>query len=258
MRAAVLVSGEPRFCKELDLFMERVTGFDRIDWFACLWNRNQPVSDYWRSQQSQLVAPAWLEFDHDWAWNRIKSNLPVGHHLAQLELQDQYQLTFASHGRDDGVTNVANGWKMYWGNWRTDQMRQQQEQQQGWAYDLVIKIRPDMMLHDTLDLVHCARILNASPNAVIMPNNTRAGYGYAVSDLMALGTGTAMATYAGCYHYIEHYVAQGKIFHPETILGDYLKHKGITIQTAGFNIDIRQLGQRISANQYISDFGRWA
>jgi hypothetical protein len=115
-----------------------------------------------------------------------------------------------------------------------------------------------MMLHDTLDLVHCARILNASPNAVIMPNNTRAGYGYAVSDLMALGTGTAMATYAGCYHYIEHYVAQGKIFHPETILGDYLKHKGIKIQTAGFNVDIRQLGQRISANQYISDFGRWA
>jgi hypothetical protein len=115
-----------------------------------------------------------------------------------------------------------------------------------------------MMLHDNLDLTRCAHMLGGSPRAVIMPDNTRAGYGHAVSDLMALGTGTAMATYAGCYHHIEHYVAQGKIFHPETILGDYLKQMGMQIRTAGFRVDIRRLGRQVNATEYISDFGRWA
>jgi hypothetical protein len=115
------------------------------------------------------------------------------------------------------------------------------------------------MLHDTLDLTRCAEILGHDDHAVIMPDNTRTGYdGHAVSDLMAIGCGPAMSRYADCLHSIEGYIAAGKIFHPETVLGDYLRSQQIAIRTAGFRIDIRQLGQRLSDTEYISDFGTWA
>jgi hypothetical protein len=258
MKVAILVSGEPRFCRELTVFQSRLVGFDSADWFVSVWSRSQSRSDYWRSQGSELVAPGWLNPTVEWAQERIQLNLQGGHRLAHLELVDQSQLAFPHSGRDDGVTNVANGWKMFWGNWRTDQMRQAHEHSTGQPYDLVLKIRPDLMLHNTLDLARCAEILGHDDRAVIMPDNTRAGYGHAVSDLMAVGRGAAMSCYADCLHSIEQYIAQGKIFHPETILGDYLKSQQMGIRTAGFRIDIRQLGQRISETEYISDFGSWA
>jgi hypothetical protein len=258
MKVAILVSGEPRFCRELTVFQSRLVGFDSADWFVSVWSQSPKRSDYWRSQGSELVAPNWLNPTAAWAQERIALNLGPGHRLAQLELVDQQQLVFPHSGRDDGVTNVANGWKMFWGNWRTDQMRQAHERATGQPYDLILKIRPDLMLHDTLDLTRCAEMLGVDDRAVIMPDNTRAGYGHAVSDLMAVGRGAPMSCYADCLHSIEQYIAQGKIFHPETILGDYLKSQQMGIRTAGFRIDIRQLGQRISETEYISDFGSWA
>lgn len=258
MKVALLVSGEPRFCRELTLFQERLAGFDSADWFVSVWSQSQSRSDYWRSQGSQLVSDGWLNPTLEWARERIQLNLQQRHRLAHLELVDQLQLTFPASGHDDGVTNVTNGWKMFWGNWRCDQMRRAHEQATGENYDLVLKIRPDLMLHNTLDLGRCAEILGHNDRALIMPDNTRAGYGHAVSDLMAIGRGAVMSCYADCLHSIEGYIAAGKIFHPETILGDYLKSQQIAIRTAGFRIDIRQLGQRVSATEYISDFGTWA
>lgn len=255
-RCALLISGEPRFCREFDLLLERFKNFDQIDWYVLVWDSSPEFSGYHRSQQSRLVSPSWLNPTMVQAETQIKTNLPPGHNLARLELVDQSLLEFKFPQNHDGVTNINNAWKMFWCNQKTDQWRRQVEKQQQFSYDLVIKARPDMMAYSDIDLGHAARI-SQDQNCIIMPDNTRAGYGYAISDLMALGGSSAMTQYANCYDHVSEYMEHGRIFHPETILGWYLQKQNIRIQNMGIRIDIRQLGQRISETAYISDFGRW-
>lgn len=256
-RCALLISGEPRFCRELDQLLDKFTNFDQIDWYVLVWDRSPQVSDYHRSQQSRLVADSWLAPTQAWAEAKIRENLPAKHTLARLELVDQQTLNFGLPPHHDGVTNIANAWKMFWCNQQTDLWRQAAEQAQGFNYDLVIKARPDMLAYSNIDLASAAEI-SKNPGCIIMPDNTRAGYGYAVSDLMALGGSKAMAQYADCINSVNEYIEHGGIFHPETILGWYLRKTNMSIQTMGIRIDIRQLGQRLSETAYISDFGRWA
>lgn len=251
-RVAVLINGEPRFCREFDQFILSLTRYSSVDWYMLLWDRSPQISDYHRSQQSRLVADSWLAPTESWARAKIQDNLPQGHRLAELKLVDQHSLVFPPVDHHDGVTNLANAWKMFWANQQTDQMRR------AGHYDLVIKARPDMLSYAPIDLSLAADIVNSRPNQLIMPNNTRAGYGYAVSDLMAMGSSDSMRVYADCYDHLADYMKEGRIFHPETILGWYLQRQQIEIQTMGIRIDIRQLGQRLSETAYISDFGRWA
>jgi hypothetical protein len=117
MKVAILVSGEPRFCRELTVFQSRLVGFDSADWFVSVWSRSQSRSDYWRSQGSELVAPGWLNPTVEWAQERIQLNLQGGHRLAHLELVDQSQHsltvvvmtvlpTWPTGGKCSGVTGA--------------------------------------------------------------------------------------------------------------------------------------------------------
>ena len=258
MRIAVLIQGEPRFCKEFDLFLERLTGYSQADYFVSIWKQSQPVSDYWRSRQSILVAEPWTNIDYAWAEQKIKENLPPNSYLAQLELVDQATLTFPEITNHDTVTNIQNLWKMLYSLHRVNQLKKAHESEWNFAYDLVIRTRPDLMLHNVLDLKNIKLKLDETPNQIAMPDNTRCGYGKRSSDLMAVGSSHAIDQYCDLYLKAEEYHNNGVMFHPETLLSHHLDQCGILFDfNFSYQIDIRKLGQYIDSEKYISNFGRW-
>jgi hypothetical protein len=114
------------------------------------------------------------------------------------------------------------------------------------------------MLHDTVDLSVIKQTLDEHPNQLAMPDNTRCGYGKHSSDLMAIGPSHAIDQYCDLYLKAEEYHNNGIMFHPETLLSHHLDQCGIVFDRHfSYRIDIRQLGEYIDSEKYISNFGRW-
>lgn len=254
MKVSILISGEPRFCKEFDIFLERLTGFTEIHWYFVLWSKSTSAVQYHRhtdnGKQSVIVSEAWCDITEEWARKEFERLLPKSHTVYKVEVLDQNSLNFPLDVNSDGVTNISNAWKMFWGTNRAFK----HVQDSGIKYDLVVKARPDLELFEELNLNRFQNI----PNKVLaMPYNTAAGYGVHVSDLMTIGNQETMKIYADCVEWIPEYIKTGKIFHPETILGHYLMSNSINLINGGYGIGVRSKGVRVSDHLYYSDFGRW-
>jgi len=258
MKVAVLIQGEPRFCQEFDLFLERLKGYSQVDFFFYLWKESQPVSDYWRSKNSVLVAAPWTKIDYGWAFRKIQANLPPNNHIVNLVIADQNLLTFPKVTNFDGATNVNNLWKMLYSLQKVNELKQNYEIDNRFKYDLVIRTRPDLMLHSNVDLQVIKDSINLYPNIISMPDNTRCGYGTHSSDLMAITSSDNMNIYCDLYNAAKAYNDSGVMFHPETLLSHHLmQHNFNFSEQFGYKIDIRRLGTYIDNEKYMSNFGRW-
>ena len=94
MKAAVLLQGDPRFCKEFDLFLENLKGFDQVDYFIYLWENNTPTADLLQGDGHCVVAPAWQRVDRIWALQKFHDLLPPGHRVVALELGNQDDVAY--------------------------------------------------------------------------------------------------------------------------------------------------------------------
>ena len=145
MRVAVLVSGEPRFCKEFELFVDKLTGYTRVDWFFYMWRNNRLHP--WFGEG--LIAPNWRNSNYDWAEKKIKENLPEGHYISRLVLADQDSVEVLMPTIN---WHQKHFWKEYYLIKMCDRMRQQQELIIG-EYDLVIRVRPDVSADNKINLL---------------------------------------------------------------------------------------------------------
>jgi hypothetical protein len=258
MRVAVLIQGEPRFCREFDLFLERLKGYDQADFYFYLWKKSQPISDYWRTRESVLVAEPWTDIDSDWAENKIRSNLPANCNLIKLELVDQNTLTFPEIKENYDGINKNNVWKMLYSLHKVNELKTEQEIRNNFMYDLVIRARPDLMLHNNVDLNNIKQRIDENNNLVALPDNTRCGTPTPISDLMAISSSKNMDIYCNLYEEALDYYTSGLVFHPESLLACHLLTYNLDFsQNFGYSIDIRYFGQRTGNEKYISDFGRW-
>jgi len=258
MRIAVLIQGEPRFCKEFDLFLERLKGYDQADFYFYLWKKSQPISDYWRSKESILVADPWLDIDQEWAINKIQSNLPPNCNLIKLELADQNNLTFSEIKENQSGVNKDNLWKMMYSLYKVNELKTEYELKNNFVYDLVVKARPDLMLHNDLNLNFIKTQIDRNNRLVALPDNTRCGARVPISDIMAISSSKNMDIYCNLYNEAYEYYTSGITFHPETLLACHLLTYNLDFsQHFGYNIDIRKLGKTLDKEKYISNFGRW-
>lgn len=258
MRVAVLIQGEPRFCREFDLFLDRLKGYDEVDYFFCLWETSQPVSDYWRTRQSVLVAEPWANIDKSWALKKLQNNLPCNHHVTSLKLVDQNSLTFPEVLNVGVGVNSANLWKMMYSLYMVNDLKKDYELTHKFKYDLVIRARPDVMLHDYLDLTKIKERIDNNSSLVALPNNTRCGMPIPISDIMAISSSENMDAYCNLYNRVQEYLSKGVDFHPETLLSHHLSQYNINFsEYFDYLVDIRHLGEKLGGEQYISDFGRW-
>lgn len=247
MKVAALISGEPRFCEEFDLFLERLTGYDQIDWYFYLWRENFEHPFY----KFDLIAPKWRTVEYAWAINKIQSNLPNNHKIAKLVLADQKEFNNPEiHNNLAYQANVYNVWKMYQSIKESDLLRRDQN------YDLVIRTRPDVMLEQKIDLSNIADQLKSNTKRIIVPNNHWHG-SPAINDWVAISTPENMKIYSSVVDYINTYCKNNVKFHPETLLAHHLKKNDLEVVKGSFSVGLRKLGTTTPGVSYHSKFGRW-
>jgi hypothetical protein len=275
MKVAVLIQGDPRFCKEFDLFLENLVGYDQIDWFFYLWEKSPPTANLVGGSGHHIVAPSWQHITKEWAYNKIQNFLPDGHYIAGLALDDQDRLTFKEVNDNFAKETIqSNVWKMWFSQYKVNELKTRYEKENGFTYDLVIRSRPDVALIDTLDLEIVKCHLDNRPNMILMPENKNCGYGIRVCDLFGIGSSQNMNVYCNIYNQALTHHAKGVIFHPETLLGVHLLKNNLYFRYGNFKIDFRFLGywKNIKTEEiyysdeiprwedavYHSNFGRWA
>jgi len=276
LKVAVLIQGEPRFCREFDFFLENLVGYDQVDWFFYLWKTSSPFQTVQGTDGHVLVADPWQNIDLNWAIGKLQSNLPENHYVAGIELADQHTLPIPIIKRKIGYgVNVANVWKMWHSQHRVNQMRLAYEKENDVSYDVVIRTRPDVALLDTVD----ARVVNEhlvkKSNMVIIPKNKLVGETVerVTCDLMGISNPQSMTTYTDLINHALDYNRLGEEFHPENLLACHLKKQGLDTSIANFDIEMRWLGQwqnihtgeivpvhkikDLTDFRYTSQFGRW-
>lgn len=123
--------------------------------------------------------------------------------------------------------NQFNTLSMYWKMYVVDQFRRQYEFETGIAFDAVIRIRPDLVLHEPLSLDELSL---DRPDVVHLPwfnSSMRLAF-----DQLAVGPPEAMRTYAKAYYNVPYLTESSALtlgFHPEHTLFMHLKDSGLSL-----------------------------
>jgi hypothetical protein len=244
MRAAVLISGQPRFTREFDDFLSNLKNYDQLDFFFYLWNV--------KAGENEFVTPSWPN-SADSIQSKIKNNLPPNSTIIKLEIVDQPEYKPTKEYKLTPWTNPINMWLMFYGIKQVNRLREEWETKQG-AYDLVIRARPDVGISSPLDLRHTKVFIDQNPNCVIIPNNHRHGIGIAVNDMIGIGSGPTLSTYAKVFDHLNQYHDSGVPYHNETLLGHHLNVNGIQYPATDINVVFREYHHPHHGR---SDFGSW-
>ena len=172
MRVAVQISGAPRFCRDFDLFLEKLKNYSNVDWFFYLWKEN-PFPEV---NNRELVADSWRSIPNvEWATSKIQENLPGGHTIRILELADQ--TVYANSEKIQRVieAHADSMWKMFQGFYQVNQLRINYEQGHD-PYDLVIRARNDAGIIGNFNLEEIYGRCSNNNNAVIISDNHRHGH----------------------------------------------------------------------------------
>lgn len=240
MRVAVLISGEPRFSREFDLFLENLTGYDEIDWYFYMWHN----ATY--SLEQKLMPESWFEIDRETAYDKIRANLPDNHNIAYLELADQNAHSFPQVNERLGWgVRQDNVWRMWYSWLKVDNACPDN-------YDIVIKSRPDLALMQEVNL----KELNLQPNELLLPNNFGGVYNNKhVCDLMAISSRQNIKIYNNIINHVGTYYNEGYSFHPETMLSVHLDKNNIVYPKGAFDVQYRYFGK--IGDDYTIQPGRW-
>lgn len=249
VNVAAMITGEPRFCEELDLFVSNLVGYATITWFFFLWRIPRTGNVY----HSGLVAPFWANVNYDDAFNKIRTNFKNKriHHIGALDIVDPepYALPF----KPRNVTNCCPKPENVWGMWQAWYHGYKQIENSGTQFDLVLRIRGDISISQPLNLRKIKRITDEDPKKLILPNNRWHGYSRWICDNMAIGTMETIKTYCDVHKSIPALQEEGFIYHPETCLAEHLFRNNIELVRYPFDIDIRHLAPGGAGRH-----GRWA
>ena len=231
MKIAILLSGQPRFTEDFNLFLSNLKGYTEADWFVY-------ISNNFNSNNTKSVievADIWKTFDPSWAYERIKSMLPHNNTIRSFEISDADNQIFPPVVAIHETDIPANAFKMFYNMYMSDQARQQYEQDHNFKYDLVIRTRADLGLYNELNLDN----LDFSNNVIIMPTNDWHGNPRA-NDQFAIGKSDSMSIYGTVYTRLKEYNNRGAMFHPESMVGYNLRVHNIPTKDGNFIAGIRR------------------
>jgi hypothetical protein len=124
-------------------------------------------------------------------------------------------------------TNPESLEKMCWGIYTANQLKSKYEQLNGFKYDFVIRCRPDLIIHNPLEL---------KPNDIFIPIgwDHRGGY----NDTFAYGSSEQIDWYAELYNNLIDYAPHQKL-HPESFLKTHLNKSPYGIMRFNYPITLR-------------------
>ena len=250
MKIAAIISGEPRFCEEFDLFINNLSGFDEIDWYFLLWDNNEDIYDKF---QVSMVAPYWHNITEEKAFTKISENFPKTFNIRKIKVVSKklFPMNIVVHHKA-GETNVESVWYMMHG-WKEALNLLGESAHE---YDMIIKTRPDVSSNKTIDLSIVHDTLSRNQRSIIVPDNHHYGYGRRINDWTAFAKPEVMQVYCDTISYVPTFQTNGFMYHPETMLAEFMHMNNINVICGGFDVNLRHLGSYNPA--YYSKFGRWA
>ena len=245
MRAALLLSGNARFCAEFDMQLDALQNSD-IDWYVVLWNRCHGDG----SERNEWIPPSWQAKTAEEARAIIEPKLPPRHRLAYIELVDPSEFPPLTKQYKHVDCTVANLFQQYWMLKRCDQHRLSS----GINYDLVIRSRPDIGIEPLLNLQEIHTALLGNPQCVVTPMNHR---NPAFNDMFAIGLPDTIKTYCEAVDHIDHFNLDLNVqLHSEIMISSILAAHGLQWPNTNLRVSIRENGQGRGAD-FKPNFGRW-
>lgn len=246
MKAAILISGRPRFTKEFDDFLNSLTNYDQLDWYFLLWNATH--------EQDVRIPPNWPSNIED-IHTHISSKLPANSNIVYLEKPAPPEFDSTQNFNLTPWSIAQNIWTMYYGIQAVNSIREQHS-----PYDLVIRTRPDIGITEKLDLRAIHNHLVTQPPTVLMPNNHRHSmFGPPVNDLFGIALPDVMSTYSRAFDSIPEINEKHIPFHGETVLSYHLQKNNIAVPLPNFHSVMRLYTH--NGQPWVDDtstnFGRW-
>jgi hypothetical protein len=254
MRSALLLSGDPRFCKEFDSQLDNLKNSE-IDWFVVVWKR---YAESRTDGKSHWIPPSFRDISIDDARNYIESRLPYGHKLAHIELIDPIDYPPVPEHYESVLGVNINYW--FYQLWILNQcdLRRQQHND----YDLIIRSRVDIGLNRPiyLDKVYETLMANKPAQLIYTPNNLRAPQGWShvlpVNDMFAVGLPEVMKIYTDTYNLIDLPTMQ-EYYDPNVIISKVWSKNNIHFPHSDFEMTIRTEGVGSKYIDFIPNFGKW-
>jgi hypothetical protein len=244
MKIAVLITGQPRFTREFDDFLDNLEDYDQLDFFFYIWVA--------RHADSMLIPRTWPVAAED-VRSRIIKNLPPKSNLVELVVTDPPEYTPPDWIQRNPWTNPVHVWNNYYALKQVNILREKHN-----PYDMVIRTRGDVGIRSKLNLRSVNEFIQANPKIIITPDNLRNGIGFALNDMIAFGTGSAMSIYCNAIDHFEQYHKQGLHYHAETLLGQHLRVNGIVYPLTGIEQVKNEYQTPVSlAHPDFVDYGRW-
>lgn len=231
MKIAILIAGEPRFCGQLDSFIDNLQGYKQVDWFFYLWDKTQIKYSVMQVPEKWAKIPS-----KEWAVTTIQEKLPSNHKIAELVLGQQ-------SNAPEGPVSI---YKQHWSLNQVDLMRQRYEAAHG-EYDLVIRARLDLPIKSPINLRSLKEQVTRNPKLIFMPKNGKHGDpAHPINDQIAISSSNNIKIYTNLINNIDTSIT----VHPETQLLHYLRHSGLILQDEIDNGPLKDPG--------FPEFGRWA
>lgn len=120
-------------------------------------------------------------------------------------------------------SHIERTFKMFEKIYECNRLKKEQEASEGFKYDVVFRIRPDMIfLTDRVEDMRNILTAGLGKNSVFIPEFPWLISRFTQVDFFAFGDSNSMDTYSETIHYIDEYCGKGLLFHPETLLGYHL------------------------------------
>lgn len=176
MRVAIIIPGQPRNVE---------VAYNSLD------------EHYLKKYQCDIFIHTWLDY--------VKFPVEVYGNMIHLfepkKFLAEKQIIFDSEGRKQEPWNtpLQNLLSMYYSMFAGNQLKSQYEEENGFKYDFVIKMRSDLKIHRSIPLEQI------EPNKLALYNWTQLGY-TGSSDVFAIGTSEIMDVYSDLYNKVMYYL----------------------------------------------------
>lgn len=141
-----------------------------------------------------------------------------------------FPLSQKSYKNIRAETHVERTFKMFEKIYACNQLKSQYENQIQSPYDIVFRIRPDMIfLEEKLEQIQLF-ISDLKKSTVYIPKFPWLITKFTQADFFAFGDSDSMNIYSNTFTQIDSIYNKGVLFHPETILGFQLYQNNIKVQ----------------------------
>lgn len=243
MRSAILLSGNPRFCKDFNLQLNILQDYN-IDWFVTMWTRyhtdDTRISPNWNGNTTKELL--------DW----IQPHLPPKHTIQYIELLDHSRAPIPDKTYKEFYANSTNLLQQFWILDYCDQQRRNS----GLQYDLIIRSRPDIAILNPLNLNYIHNYLLKSPNTLILPRNERRGAPIPFCDQFAIALPDTMTLYTQTYKSFDNLYNKGVPYNPEYLMANACLELKLNWPMTDFDIGLRTHGYHVPGH-FHPDFDNW-